>query len=95
MRRGGWHVATLEWSEKEYVFYLDGVETWRTSAGGVSRAPTWLKFSGEIADLSWATGKGWAGPIDPKQYPDYFMVDWVRVYERMPAESQIADKDAN
>jgi hypothetical protein len=32
----GWHVFRLDWYPDEYVFYVDGVETWRTSASGGS-----------------------------------------------------------
>jgi hypothetical protein len=34
----GWHTIGLDWTEKEYVFYVDGKGTWRTDKG-VSGAP--------------------------------------------------------
>ena len=75
----GWHTFGLLWSEKEYVFYVDGQETWRTSAGGVSRVPEFIKLTEEIGE--------WGGDIQKARLPDYFEVDYVRVYEATPALS--------
>ena len=33
----GYHTFGLLWTPEEYVFDVDGHETWRTKAGGVSR----------------------------------------------------------
>jgi beta-glucanase (GH16 family) len=71
----GWHTFGLHWSETEYVFYVDGVETWRTSAGGVSQVPEYIKLTDEIGD--------WAGDIHDADLPDYFRVDYVRVYDAL------------
>ena len=35
----GWHTFSLLWLPDEYVFYVDGKETWRTKAGGVCQVP--------------------------------------------------------
>lgn len=75
----GWHTFGLLWSEKEYVFYVDGQETWRTSAGGVSRVPEYIKLTEEIG--------GWGGEIQKARLPDYFEVDYVRVYDAKPGRS--------
>ncbi|MBP7935595.1 MAG: glycoside hydrolase family 16 protein [Phycisphaerae bacterium] len=69
----GWHTFALWWKSDEYVFYVDGKETWRTSAGGVSQVPEFIKLSDEI-------GK-WAGDIKEATLPDAFLVDYVRVYD--------------
>jgi beta-glucanase (GH16 family) len=69
----GWHTFALLWSPKEYVFYVDGQESWRTSAGGVSQVPEYIKLTEEIGD--------WGGDIKKATLPDYFEVDYVRVYE--------------
>lgn len=69
----GFHTFALWWSPEEYVFYVDGEETWRTKAGGVSQVPTYIKLTEEIGD--------WAGDITKAALPDYFLVDYVRVYE--------------
>ena len=69
----GFHTFGLWWKPDEYVFYVDGKETWRTSAGGVSQVPEYLKLSDEIGN--------WAGDIKKAELPDQFLVDYVRVYD--------------
>jgi beta-glucanase (GH16 family) len=68
----GWHTFSLWWSATEYVFYVDGREVWRTTAGGVSQVPEFLKLTEEIGS--------WAGDIRQAELPDFFLVDYVRVY---------------
>ncbi len=74
----GFHTFALWWRTNEYVFYADGKETWRSSAGGVSQAPEYLKLTEEI-------GK-WGGDISAAKLPDYFEVDYVRVYDVVPSQ---------
>jgi beta-glucanase (GH16 family) len=69
----GWHTFGLWWKTDEYVFYVDGQETWRTRAGGVCQVPQFIKLSDE-------TGS-WAGDIKRARLPDPFLVDYVRVYD--------------
>jgi hypothetical protein len=65
----------LWWTPEVYVFYTDGKETWRSSAGGVSQVPEYIKLTEEI-------GK-WGGDITQAQLPDGFLVDYVRVYDQI------------
>jgi beta-glucanase (GH16 family) len=69
----GFHTFSLYWSPEEYTFYVDGKETWRTTAGGVCRAPLYIKLSDEVGD--------WGGEIAKAKLPDRFLVDYVRVYD--------------
>jgi len=69
----GFHTFGLHWKPDEYVFYVDGKETWRTNGGGVSQVPEYAKLTEEI-------GK-WGGDITKANLPDYFVVDYVRVYD--------------
>ena len=69
----GWHTFGLLWLPTEYVFYVDGQETWRTAAGGVSQVPEYVKLTEEIGT--------WGGDIKKASLPDYCEVDYVRVYE--------------
>ena len=69
----GFHTFGLCWTPEEYVFYVDGRETWRTRAGGVSQVPEYAKLTEEI-------GK-WGGDITQASLPDYFVADYVRVYD--------------
>jgi beta-glucanase (GH16 family) len=72
----GWHTYALWWKTNEYVFYVDGQETWRTTAGGVSQVPEYVLLTEEIG--------AWGGDIKKAELPDYFEVDYVRVYELAP-----------
>ena len=69
----GFHTFSLLWQPAEYVFYVDGKEVWRSTAGGVSQEPEYIKLTEEI-------GK-WGGEIRAAQLPDGFEVDYVRVYD--------------
>jgi beta-glucanase (GH16 family) len=81
--RDGFHTFALEWSETEYIFFVDGEETWRTSAGGVSKVPAWIVISGEISTESWAISNYWANQIDASKFPDYYLIDYVKVYNKI------------
>lgn len=72
---GEYHIFSLLWKEDEYVFYVDGNETWRTNAKkakGICREPLYIIISSE-------TGS-WTGIPNPKDLPDQMKVDYVRVY---------------
>jgi len=71
--RKGFHTFGLHWTSDEYVFYVDGAETWRTRAGGVSQVKAFVKLTEEI-------GK-WGGDIRKADLPDTFLVDYVRVFD--------------
>jgi len=72
----GFHNYGLLWTPDEYVFFVDGKEIWRTRAGGVSQVPEYLKLTEEIGP--------WGGDIHKADLPDYFEVDYVRVYDMSP-----------
>lgn len=69
----GFHDYALLWTPEQYVFYVDGQEVWRTQAGGVSQSPEYLKLTEEIGT--------WGGEIGKAALPDFFEVEYVRVYE--------------
>ena len=77
----GFHTFALLWTPDEYVFYIDGKETWRTSAGGVCQVPLYVKLSDE------AKFGGWAGDVRKAQLPDEFLTDYVRVYDLVDTRS--------
>ena len=72
----GWHTVGLEWTKSEYVFYVDGKETWRT-AKGVSHRPEYIILSLEVGP--------WAGDIAKATLPDSALFDYVRVYKQRPS----------
>ncbi|MGN0666224.1 MAG: family 16 glycosylhydrolase [Huintestinicola sp.] len=73
---GEYHTFALLWTEEEYVYYIDGKETWRTDAEkarGTCEKPLFVKISAE-------TGS-WTGKPRPEDLPDIMKVDYVRVYQ--------------
>jgi beta-glucanase (GH16 family) len=74
---GGWHTIRLDWYPDQYVFFIDGKETWRTSAGGVDQTPNFVILSDEICN--WGTA-----PIEDAKLPDYTYYDYVRVWAYVP-----------
>ncbi len=82
--RNGFHTFTLLWYPDLYVFLVDGIEMWRTTGGGVCNQPGYVKITGECSTESWAITDSWSRDPADATYPDYFLVDWVRVYEYVP-----------
>ncbi len=81
---GGWHTFALEWYPDEYVFFIDGVESWRTGAGGVCQVPVYYKLTEEIGHYG-AGPEAWGvGPIEDAVLPDYYRVDYVRIWKYEP-----------
>ncbi|MCX8035942.1 MAG: glycoside hydrolase family 16 protein [Candidatus Sumerlaeia bacterium] len=76
----GFHTFGLLWLPDEYVFDVDGKEVWRSKAGGVSQVPQYVKLTEEIGT--------WAGNIADAKLPDYFLVDYVRVYDVVDMEQK-------
>ena len=72
----------LEWNEDEYIFYINGVETGRTSFGGTSQTPQYLILSVEVGGSDGTPDpKSWAGDISKNDcLPSEFIVDYVRAY---------------
>lgn len=68
----GYHVFGLEWNQNEYVFYVDGKETWRTTTA-VSNRSEYLILSTELT--------GWGGDPSLGNFPDEVIFDYVRVYQ--------------
>lgn len=71
----GWHDFGLLWTPDEYVFSVDGKETWRTRAGGVCQVPLYLKLSDELEV------KGWSGDLSEAKLPDECQVEFVRAWD--------------
>ncbi len=71
----------LEWNEKEYIFYINGVESGRTEFG-VSQVPEWLILSVEIAGNDGVVDETFRGHCinDEDNEMTDFIVDYVRAY---------------
>lgn len=67
----GFHTFGLEWTPNEYIAYVDGVEKARTSTA-ISHRSEFLVLSMDI--------NGYGGDHLKGIYPDFFEVDYVKVY---------------
>lgn len=68
-----YHVFSVEWTPHEYVFRVDGVETFRTREG-VSNGPQFLILSLLASD--WELKR-----VVPSEMPATMAVDWFRVWQ--------------
>lgn len=67
----------LEWTDDEYIFYINGVETRRSSFGnGVSEAPEDVIVSLEIPS------EDILNELDKASYNTEYIVDYVRIYQK-------------
>ena len=70
------HVYSVDWSENEIVWYIDGVETKRVEGDNVSNEQMYI-----IANL--AVGGAFPGsPDSTTAFPAGFEIDYIRVYQR-------------
>jgi beta-glucanase (GH16 family) len=67
------HVYSVEWSPKGYIFRMDGKETYRI-AEGVSQVKQYLILS--LFSAAWEAPR-----LDRKKLPNSMDVDWVRVWQ--------------
>jgi beta-glucanase (GH16 family) len=88
---GNWHTYALQWTEEEYIFYIDGKETWRCSEA-VSQREQFILVSTECMGYRWLdvlTGEILESSTKPAEIlkkavlPDAFIVDYVRVYDEV------------
>lgn len=67
----------LEWNENEYIFYINGKETFRTSFGGVSQNEEYIILSVEMKGNDAIPSERENAPSEDAE----FIVDYVRVYQ--------------
>lgn len=68
-----WHTFGVEWTPESYTFYIDGEATFKTNKG-VSQRKQYIILSLEVG--------AWAGNIAKASLPDYYIIDYVRVYQQ-------------
>lgn len=72
----GWRVFGLEWTPDEFVFYVDGEESWRTDKG-LSRRDEYIILSME------ARPKHARVALSRENFEDAVAFDYVRVYKKI------------
>jgi len=71
------HVYAVDWEPERVVWYMDGVEVFR-SEGHVLDRPMCI-----IMNLTVGGSKSWSGPTDSTTpFPSRFDIDYIRVYQR-------------
>jgi len=91
----GYHTFALKWTPEYYVFYIDGVATWASSDGNVSKVKEFLRLTVEID-----AGNGW-GPHGQRigkfshnnEDNDDFLIDYVKVWQNENYEQFIKSDD--
>ncbi len=67
----------LEWTEDEYIFYVNGVETCRSSFGnGTSQVEEEVRVSLEVPDAEKLEA------LDKETHHSEFVIDYVRIYQK-------------
>lgn len=77
-----WNTYGMEWDKEKIVFTVNGKKTHtypKVPEMGVEQYPFTGKF---YFLLSMQIGGDWVGEADPKDYPAWMEVDWVRVFKR-------------
>ena len=76
----GYHTFGVDWNAKHYVFYVDGKETWRVD-GPISNREQFILISTECS--GYRPGGGPSPKPKKEDFPDHFVVDYVRVFDRV------------
>lgn len=73
----------VEWNEKKYVFYINGVETGRTDFGGTSQVPEYMILTSQFNGIKGFPLNGRVGDAltFDSEAPTDFVIDYVRVYQ--------------
>ena len=78
-----YHIFSVMWTPKEYIFYIDNKETWRTSTGGVADVKQYLKLTLEVS------GHTWPGDWKKQKVKTiHWLIDYVRVYDYEPISEE-------
>lgn len=73
------HIFAVEWSPAEIIWFIDGVERFRTNQG-VPAEPMYLL-------INLAVGGEWPGnPDETTPFPGYMDLDYVRVYRHSTSQ---------
>jgi beta-glucanase (GH16 family) len=72
------HTYGVWWNESGYSFYIDGKLVWKSTGGGTSTGPEFIRLGNDLFSADSASNMA-----QPDRFPadDTFTVDYVRVYE--------------
>ena len=81
----GFHVFGLDWSPDGYTYYIDGERSWHV-AGPVSGREQFILISTECK--GYRDGDMPCDDLKNAKLPDYFIVDYVRVFDEVKHVAQ-------
>ncbi|HIT52702.1 MAG TPA: glycoside hydrolase family 16 protein [Candidatus Fimivicinus intestinavium] len=92
----GWHTYGFLWTPEQYVFFVDGVATWKTVGGKISQVPAQVRLTNEVRKEG-STNTAWGVPqrvFDAmKDAPAEFLIDYVKIYQNTSYEPFIRTSD--
>ena len=86
--RQGWHTFGLHWTPTKLTYYFDGFQVWSTTNGVSTSNQQAIILSVEYEEapedpLAWNINAVIAN--DAAKLPDYWIVDYVKVYQKKPS----------
>jgi beta-glucanase (GH16 family) len=79
---GTFHVYAADWNEKRIIWYVDGREYFRVNNNGDKAVYPF--FTAKPIILNLAVGGSWPGNPNPADFPQEFVIDYVKVYAPNP-----------
>ncbi|WP_026942824.1 glycoside hydrolase family 16 protein [Hellea balneolensis] len=79
--RDGFQTYRLDWTETDYIYFVNGQEVWRRPSGNAPSMPLYIKLSGEISTQDWLLTPNWASDLKSAAFPDEYLIDYVKVWE--------------
>ncbi|HYF49378.1 MAG TPA: glycoside hydrolase family 16 protein [Planctomycetota bacterium] len=78
------HLYSIEWTDKKIDFLLDDKVIFTYENDGKKDVDTWPFDKPQYLILNFAIGGGWGGQkgIDDAIFPQKFLIDYVRIYQR-------------
>jgi beta-glucanase (GH16 family) len=81
----GFHVFGVDWNPDGYTYYIDGKESWHVD-GPVSDIEQFILISTEC--MGYRAGNEASDELKQAVLPDYFIVDYVRVFDEVKSNNQ-------
>ncbi len=80
---GDFHVFSIEWSQQEIQFFVDGHSYQTVTPASVPAGAAWVFHHPFFLLLNVAVGGSWPGSPDATTiFPQKMLVDYVRVYQQ-------------
>lgn len=86
MLHSEFHVYGIEWNAQTITFFFDGKPYGSADLNVAGAGPENPFRKPFYLLVNLAIGGSWGGEADPSAYPQQFLIDWIRVWEKSPAE---------